>query len=111
MSPPDFFRASRMAHEGISKIAVCGTGVMGSSWTTLFLAKGYRVVVTDPAPDAEAKLAQFIESEWSRIQEVRIVEGARSDNYDFVRDIRDHLGEVDFVQEVSRGMELPVARC
>ena len=38
----------------IRRIAIIGTGVIGASWTALFLAKGLEVIATDIAPDAEA---------------------------------------------------------
>lgn len=87
--------------QSIKKIAVVGTGVIGSSWTTLFLSKGYRVIVSDPAPNAKANLSKFIESEWSRIAKVGLSDGASPTNYSFVEDITPHLKNVDFVQEVS----------
>ena len=31
----------------IRRIAIIGTGVIGASWTALFLAKGLEVVATD----------------------------------------------------------------
>ena len=40
----------------IRRIAVFGTGVIGASWTALFLARGLHVVATDIAPNAEASL-------------------------------------------------------
>ena len=40
----------------IRRVAIIGTGVIGASWTALFLAKGLDVVATDVAPDAEAAL-------------------------------------------------------
>ena len=33
-----------------------GTGTIGASWATHYLARGFDVVATDPAPGAEAKL-------------------------------------------------------
>ena len=36
-----------------SKVAVIGAGVIGASWTALFLAHGLAVVVNDPRPDVE----------------------------------------------------------
>ncbi len=38
----------------IRRVAIIGTGVIGASWTALFLAKGLEVVATDVAPNAEA---------------------------------------------------------
>ena len=40
----------------INRVAIIGTGVIGASWSALFLAKGLEVVATDIAPDAEAAL-------------------------------------------------------
>ena len=38
----------------IRRVAIIGTGVIGASWTALFLAKGLEVIATDIAPDAES---------------------------------------------------------
>ena len=46
----------------IRRVAIIGTGVIGASWTALFLAKGLKVVATDVAPNAEAALRQFVKS-------------------------------------------------
>jgi ketoreductase RED1 len=37
-------------------VAVIGAGVIGSSWTALFLAHGLNVVVSDPRPDVETEV-------------------------------------------------------
>ena len=42
----------------IRRIAIIGTGVIGASWSSLFLAKGLQVVATDIAPNAEAALQE-----------------------------------------------------
>ncbi|MDB5606991.1 MAG: 3-hydroxyacyl-CoA dehydrogenase, partial [Bradyrhizobium sp.] len=44
----------------IRRVAIIGTGVIGASWTTLFLANGLDVVATDVAPGAEAALKTFV---------------------------------------------------
>lgn len=85
----------------IKTIAVIGTGVIGSSWIALFLAKGLNVTVTDPAPGAHEKLAAYLKREWPALEKVGLSEGASIDNYRFVDCIDGVLGEVDFVQEVS----------
>lgn len=43
------------------RVAVIGAGVIGISWTALFLAHGLEVRVTDPAPDTEARVREGIE--------------------------------------------------
>lgn len=56
--------------------------------------------MSDPAPGAREKLAKFIKSEWPRMQQVDVVEGAHPERYEFVEDISSaSLDEVDFVQE------------
>ena len=45
-----------MSNKPIRRIAIIGTGVIGASWTALFLAKGLQVVATDIAPNAAAAL-------------------------------------------------------
>lgn len=37
-------------------VAVIGAGVIGSSWTALFLAHGLNVVISDPRPDVEKEV-------------------------------------------------------
>jgi 3-hydroxyacyl-CoA dehydrogenase len=44
----------------IRRVTVIGAGVIGASWTALFLANGLEVVATDVAPDAEAALKRFV---------------------------------------------------
>ena len=53
-----------MAGDKISRVAVIGTGTIGASWTALFLAKGLKVVATDPGANAEGSLRQFVEAAW-----------------------------------------------
>ena len=48
----------------IRRITIVGTGVIGASWAALFLAKGLEVVATDPAPNAETRLREFVASAW-----------------------------------------------
>ena len=36
----------------IKRVAIVGTGVIGASWATAFLARGMDVVASDPAPNA-----------------------------------------------------------
>ena len=40
----------------VQRIAIVGTGTIGASWATHYLAQGFDVTATDPAPSAEAAL-------------------------------------------------------
>jgi phosphoglycerate dehydrogenase-like enzyme len=42
--------------EEIHNIVIVGTGVIGASWAAYYLSRGFSVVATDPAPNAEASL-------------------------------------------------------
>lgn len=44
----------------IQRIAIVGTGVIGASWAAFYLAKGFDVVATDPAPQADARLRESL---------------------------------------------------
>ncbi|HEF4735820.1 3-hydroxyacyl-CoA dehydrogenase [Burkholderia multivorans] len=44
----------------MQRIAIVGTGVIGASWAAFYLAKGFDVVATDPAPQAEARLRESL---------------------------------------------------
>lgn len=82
-------------------VGVVGTGVIGASWTALFLAKGLKVLVSDPAPGAEAKLASNLKSFWPVLEKLGLEPSASLANYEFVGpSLKGRYAEVDFVQEV-----------
>lgn len=86
----------------IKTVGVVGTGVIGSSWTGLFLSQGLQVLVSDPAPDAKKKLAAHLEEIWPTLTKIGLASGASLKNYRFVgASLENHYGEVDFIQEVS----------
>ena len=67
----------------IRRIAIIGTGVIGASWTSLFLAKGLQVVATDVAPNAEAALRNFVETAWPALKRFGLSPGASQSNLKF----------------------------
>ncbi|KAF4589839.1 3-hydroxyacyl-CoA dehyrogenase [Ophiocordyceps camponoti-floridani] len=84
----------------IRTVGVIGTGVIGSSWIGLFLAHGFRVLVSDPASGAEEKLEEYLKSIWPTLKDIGLASGASLSNYTFVGAAMDkHYHEVDFVQE------------
>ncbi|KAL4903310.1 hypothetical protein BDW74DRAFT_54229 [Aspergillus multicolor] len=80
-------------------IAVVGTGVIGSSWTALFLSKGHKVIVTDPASDAERKLHEYLQKTCPTVPGSTLTAKNCLENVTFVADIDPYLGNVDLVQE------------
>lgn len=85
----------------IKTVGVIGAGVIGASWTALFLAKGMKVIITDPAPGAEAKLREYLETYCSAVPSSTVAPAACLDNVTFVTDIDPYLGSLDLIQEVS----------
>jgi 3-hydroxyacyl-CoA dehydrogenase len=86
----------------IKTVGVVGTGVIGASWTALFLAHGLKVLVADPGPDAAKQLTSYLDSVWPALQNIGLGHGASLENYKFVgTSLDEHYGEVDFVQEVT----------
>ncbi|OJI88780.1 hypothetical protein ASPTUDRAFT_182254 [Aspergillus tubingensis CBS 134.48] len=83
----------------IQTVGVIGAGVIGASWTALFLAKGLKVIVTDPAPGAEAKLRDYLQEYCSEVPNATVAPAACLKNYTFVRDIEPYLGSLDLIQE------------
>src|SRR5260370_25472158 len=83
----------------IRRIAIIGPGVIGASWTTLFLAKGLQVVATDIAPNAEAALRQFVETAWPALKRLGLSSGASQSNLTFTADLAQALAGADLVQE------------
>src|SRR5262249_16582690 len=83
----------------IRRIAIIGTGVIGASWTSLFLAKGLQVVATDPAPNAEASLRKFVETAWPALKRLGLSAGASQSNLTFTADLKQAVAGVDLVQE------------
>jgi 3-hydroxyacyl-CoA dehydrogenase len=83
----------------IARVAIIGTGVIGASWASLFLAKGLEVVATDIAPDAEAKLKNFIAAAWPALERLGLAPGASQSKLRFTPDIAEAVKGVDLVQE------------
>jgi 3-hydroxyacyl-CoA dehydrogenase len=83
----------------VHRIAIIGTGVIGASWTALFLAKGLQVVATDVAPDAETKLMNFVETAWPALTRLGLSPGASQSNATFTSNLAEAVAGADLVQE------------
>src|ERR1700704_5483157 len=92
-------------NKDIRRIAIVGTGVIGASWAAQYLARGFDVVATDPAPDAEAKLRKYVDDAWKVLTSIGLSPGASRDRLTFTTDMKAALAKADFVQE--NGPERP----
>jgi 3-hydroxyacyl-CoA dehydrogenase len=89
----------------IRRIAIVGTGVIGASWAALFLAHGLEVIATDPAPNAEKNLRDYIDNAWPALEQLGLFSGASKERLSFTTKLSDALEGVDLVQE--NGPERP----
>ena len=83
----------------IRRIAIVGTGVIGASWAAQYLARGFDVVATDPAPNAEANLRKYVDDAWVVLNSIGLSPGASRDRLEFTADMKKALTNADFVQE------------
>ncbi len=80
--------------------AVLGAGVIGASWTSLFLASGRSVAVFDASTQAEKLVREQIERSWSTLSKLGlVVDDARPDAVTFHRSATDAIAGASFVQE------------
>ena len=83
----------------VRRIAIVGTGTIGASWATHYLARGFDVTATDPAPGAEAALRSYVEGAWEGVKTLGLALGASPDRLKFTSDMPAALADADFVQE------------
>jgi carnitine 3-dehydrogenase len=88
-----------MEQPPITRVATVGTGVIGASWTSCFLARGLDVVATDPDPGAEDRLRRDVEAHWPALARLGLADGASPDRLTFARDVEAAVAHAQFVQE------------
>jgi 3-hydroxyacyl-CoA dehydrogenase len=87
------------SQEAVRRITIVGTGTIGASWATHYLARGFDVTATDPAPGAEAALRSYVEDGWAGASTLGLAPGASLDRLKFTSDLSAALADADFVQE------------
>ena len=50
-------------------VALFGAGTIGGGWAAAYLARGWRVIVADPAVGARERLLGFLEASWPYVRE------------------------------------------
>jgi 3-hydroxyacyl-CoA dehydrogenase len=89
----------------IRRIAIVGTGVIGASWAARYLARGFDVIATNPAADAEVALRKYIDDAWGALTAIGLAEGASRERLSFTTDLVQAVSQADLVQE--NGPERP----
>ncbi len=88
----------------IKTIGVLGSGVIGASWATLFLAKGLRVLLSDPAPGSKERFEEYLDAAWATLETLGMSDGVSKTNYEMVDSLFDYMEDIDFIQEVCYSM-------
>lgn len=83
----------------IHKVAIVGTGLIGASWAAYYLAHGFEVVATDPAPNAETNLRKYVTEAWEALTAIGLATTASLDRLHFAPSMQQALATADFVQE------------
>ncbi len=84
---------------GRRTLGVVGTGVIGAGWAVRALARGHRVVASDPAPGAEERLREFVGRAWPSATRLGLFPAADPDALEFTSAAADLAGRVDWIQE------------
>jgi len=84
---------------------IIGAGVIGASWTALFLAHGLNVVVNDPQPDIEATVRTMLTKSAPTLRALGLPHEALDKNLRFEPDLERAVAGADLIQE--NGPERP----
>lgn len=84
----------------ITRVAALGGGLIGRSWTALFLAAGTSVSVYDPDPATETRVRDTVETAWPVLTALGLTDGTDpTGELTFSRDAQEAVQGAQFVQE------------
>ncbi|MFT5111618.1 MAG: carnitine 3-dehydrogenase [Parasphingorhabdus sp.] len=83
----------------IERVGILGAGVIGSSWTALFLAAGHEVDVYEPGENGEQKVRDYIEMAWPTLTSLGMTKLGNTENVRFHSSVASAVENVQFVQE------------
>ena len=91
----------------VSRVAVIGGGVIGSSWASLFLARGLAVNVYDPAPAASDAVLAYIRQVWPMLESLGVTltdqHSAIENKLTFCQSAVHAVSDAEFIQEKRAG--------
>ena len=83
----------------IRRVAVIGTGVIGASWASNFLAQGLDVSAFDPAPGWADRLRATVAAQWPVLTSMGLAAGADPGRLLVAETLEGALEGAEFVQE------------
>lgn len=90
---------SRPDVTNVERVAVIGTGVIGSGWIAHFLRQGMQVRAWDPAGDAEGKVRERLTAVWPILTRLGLHPNASPDNLTFCATLEEAVTDAQFIQE------------
>ena len=85
----------------IKKIAVIGTGVIGSGWIIRFLAHDKEVIAYDKNKGLKKKIISEIKRTWPYVKKLFNKKKIKLKNFKYTNSLKDALKDADFVQECA----------
>ncbi len=90
---------SNATTQNFDTVAVLGAGVIGASWSALYLAAGLKVKVFDVAEDIEVKVNAYVDNAWPTLEQLGLTETDDRTRISFHDRASDAVQGADFVQE------------
>jgi len=85
----------------IKKIAVIGTGVIGSGWIIRFLAHDKKVIAYDKDIRLKKKIIAEIKQAWPYVKKLFNKKKLKLKNFKYVTSLKEALVDADFIQECA----------
>ena len=85
--------------KNIEQVCVLGAGVIGASWTSLFLASGLKVNVYDPAKNVAQSVTDYVKSAWPMLEQLGMTTNGDPRNIEFFDRPDEAVVGSQFVQE------------
>jgi carnitine 3-dehydrogenase len=86
-------------NDEIKNVAIVGTGVIGASWAAYYLSRGFNVIATDPAPNAEINLRNYVAEALKTLGKHDAPQDDSETRLSFTPKMAQALSDADFVQE------------
>src|SRR5215469_12230519 len=85
--------------ESFRNVAVLGAGVIGASWTALFLAGGRNVSLYDPVEESERSVRAYVDRAWPTLRELGLAGIDGPGEVRFHASAAQAVENADFIQE------------
>ncbi|MGI9350217.1 MAG: 3-hydroxyacyl-CoA dehydrogenase NAD-binding domain-containing protein [Rhizobiaceae bacterium] len=83
----------------VTQTAVIGAGVIGASWSALFLAAGMDVNVYDPSPTFQEDVEDYVDNVWPTLLELGLAVEGRKGRLRYFNSAAGAVEEAQFIQE------------